>query len=99
MMFKRVMGKASFATMQDMSGRIQLYVTDSDPGKEPHEAFKHYDIGDIIGAKACCSRPRPANSRCASSRCGCSPNRCGRCRRNFTASPIRSSATANAIWT
>jgi len=46
---KRVMGKASFAQLQDMSGRIQLYLTDSFPGKEQHEAFKHWDIGDIIG--------------------------------------------------
>jgi lysyl-tRNA synthetase class 2 len=46
---KRVMGKASFATIQDMSGQIQVYLTDSYPGKEQHEAFKHYDIGDIIG--------------------------------------------------
>ena len=49
LMLKRVMGKASFATIQDMSGRIQLFVTDSYPGKEQHEAFKHYDIGDIVG--------------------------------------------------
>ena len=51
MMLKRVMGKASFATLQDMSGSIQLYVTDSYPGKEQHAAFKHYDSGDIIGAE------------------------------------------------
>jgi len=51
MMLKRVMGKASFATIQDMSGSIQLYLTDSDPGKEQHDAFKHYDSGDIIGAE------------------------------------------------
>jgi lysyl-tRNA synthetase class 2 len=50
MMLKRVMGKASFATIQDMSGSIQLYLTDSYPGKEQHEAFKHYDVGDIVGA-------------------------------------------------
>src|SRR3990172_5176248 len=50
MMLKRVMGKASFATIQDMSGSIQLYLTDSYPGKEQHAAFKHYDSGDIIGA-------------------------------------------------
>ncbi len=49
MMLKRVMGKASFATIQDMSGSIQLYVTDSYPGKEQHAEFKHYDTGDIIG--------------------------------------------------
>jgi lysyl-tRNA synthetase, class II len=50
MMLKRVMGKASFATIQDMSGGIQLYITDSYPGKEQHAEFKHYDTGDIIGA-------------------------------------------------
>jgi len=49
-MLKRVMGKASFATIQDMSGRLQLYVSDGDTGQAAHEAFKHYDIGDIIGA-------------------------------------------------
>ena len=48
-MLKRVMGKASFAEIQDMGGRIQLYLTDTHPGKEQHEAFKHYDIGDIVG--------------------------------------------------
>ena len=51
MMLKRVMGKASFATIQDMSGSIQLYLTDSYPCKEQHDAFKHYDSGDIIGAE------------------------------------------------
>jgi len=51
MMLKRLFGKASFATLQDMSGSIQLYLTDSYPGKEQHEAFKHYDAGDIIGAE------------------------------------------------
>ena len=50
-MLKRVMGKASFATIQDMSGRIQLYVSVDDVGKETLEAFKHYDIGDIVGAQ------------------------------------------------
>jgi lysyl-tRNA synthetase class 2 len=50
-MFKRVMGKASFATIQDMSGRIQVYVSDGDTGKDAHDAFKHYDVGDIIGVK------------------------------------------------
>ena len=50
-LLKRVMGKASFATIQDMSGRIQLYITDDHAGKAAHEAFKHWDLGDIIGAK------------------------------------------------
>jgi lysyl-tRNA synthetase, class II len=51
MMLKRVMGKASFATLQDMSGQIQIYVTDSHPGEAAHEAFKHYDLGDILGVE------------------------------------------------
>jgi lysyl-tRNA synthetase class 2 len=51
MMLKRVMGKASFATLQDMSGRIQLYVTRDGVGEAAYEAFKHYDLGDIVGAR------------------------------------------------
>ncbi len=51
MVLKRVMGKASFATIQDMSGRIQLYVSDDHTGAAVHAAFKHHDLGDIIGAQ------------------------------------------------
>ncbi|MBI5918642.1 MAG: lysine--tRNA ligase [Nitrosomonadales bacterium] len=50
MMLKRVMGKASFATIQDMNGRIQLFISNNDTGEAPHAAFKHYDLGDILGA-------------------------------------------------
>jgi lysyl-tRNA synthetase class 2 len=50
MMLKRVMGKASFAALQDMSGRIQLYVTADALGTEGHDAFKHWDLGDLVGA-------------------------------------------------
>ena len=50
MMLKRVMGKACFATLQDMSGRIQLYVTLDGVGEGALDAFKHWDLGDIIGA-------------------------------------------------
>jgi lysyl-tRNA synthetase, class II len=50
-MLKRVMGKASFATIQDGSGRMQLFVADDGTGPEVHEAFKHWDIGDIVGAR------------------------------------------------
>jgi len=50
MMLKRVMGKASFATVQDMSGRIQLYVTADAVGADVHDAFKHWDLGDLLGA-------------------------------------------------
>ncbi|MEO8486773.1 MAG: lysine--tRNA ligase [Betaproteobacteria bacterium] len=50
MMLKRVMGKACFATLQDMSGRIQLYVTLDGVGAERLDGFKHWDLGDIVGA-------------------------------------------------
>ncbi len=49
MVLKRVMGKASFATLQDMNGRIQIYVSNDGVGAEAHEAFKHWDLGDILG--------------------------------------------------
>jgi len=51
MMLKRVMGKASFATLQDMSGQIQIYVNNDVTGAEVHEAFKHWDLGDILGVE------------------------------------------------
>jgi len=51
MMLKRVMGKASFATLQDMSGRIQLYVARDAVGEESYESFKHFDLGDLLGAR------------------------------------------------
>jgi lysyl-tRNA synthetase class 2 len=50
MVLKRVMGKASFATLQDQSGRIQLYISNDATGTETHDAFKHWDLGDIVGA-------------------------------------------------
>jgi lysyl-tRNA synthetase, class II len=51
MMLKRVMGKASFATLQDGSGRIQIYVTSDAVGAEIYESFKHWDLGDILGVE------------------------------------------------
>ncbi len=54
MMLKRVMGKACFATLQDGSAegnpRIQLYITQDNVGPELLAAFKHWDLGDILGA-------------------------------------------------
>ena len=51
MMLKRVMGKASFATIQDRSGRIQLFISKDNLGEEVYEDFKHWDMGDILGAE------------------------------------------------
>ena len=50
-MAKRIMGKASFCTIQDSKGRIQSYVSINDLGEEAYKAFKTWDIGDIIGLK------------------------------------------------
>jgi len=58
MMLKRVMGKASFATIQDMSGRIQLYITRDEVGEAIYEQFKHWDLGDILGATGTLFRTR-----------------------------------------
>ena len=56
MMLKRVMGKASFATLQDASlgesgGRIQIYLNNDSVGEDVHGAFKHWDLGDIVAAE------------------------------------------------
>ena len=55
MMLKRVMGKASFATIQDTTGRIQLYVSrdliNNEDNPELYSSFKRWDLGDILWAK------------------------------------------------
>ncbi len=50
-MLKRVMGKASFITISDMSGRIQIYVQKNMLGDELYDSFKGWDIGDIVGVE------------------------------------------------
>ena len=51
MMFKRVMGKASFCNIQDIKGKVQVYVARDVVGEEPYAEFKKSDIGDIYGVK------------------------------------------------
>lgn len=51
LMAKRVMGKASFCNVMDISGNIQCYVARDEVGEEPYKAFKKMDIGDIVGVK------------------------------------------------
>ncbi|MBX3610806.1 MAG: lysine--tRNA ligase [Hydrogenophaga sp.] len=63
MMLKRVMGKASFATLQDASlgpsgGRIQIYINNDSVGEAQHAAFKHWDLGDIVAAEGTLFRTR-----------------------------------------
>ena len=51
LMLKRVMGKASFCTVQDGTGQIQLFVTRDALGDDAYAAFRHWDLGDIVGAE------------------------------------------------
>jgi lysyl-tRNA synthetase, class II len=51
LMLKRVMGKASFGTLQDATGRIQLFIKGEHLGEAAYEDFKHADLGDIFGAE------------------------------------------------
>ncbi|MGB5132423.1 MAG: lysine--tRNA ligase [Steroidobacteraceae bacterium] len=57
MMFKRVMGKASFAKLQDGAGQIQLYLQSGALGQS-YEAFRGWDVGDIVGAQGVLMRTR-----------------------------------------
>ena len=50
-MFKRVMGKASFCNVRDLKGDIQVYATRDNLGEEPYKDFKKYDVGDIVGVE------------------------------------------------
>ena len=50
MMTRRIMGKASFATYQDRSGKLQLFVQRDAVGEEVYKSFKTWDLGDIVWA-------------------------------------------------
>ena len=58
MMSRRVMGKASFAHIQDMSGRIQLFVRRDDLADDSYAQFKKWDIGDLVGVTGSVFRTR-----------------------------------------
>src|SRR3954452_10286231 len=51
MLFKRIMGKASFAKISDRTGQIQLFLQKEALGDSTYDAFKSWDVGDIIGAE------------------------------------------------
>ncbi len=90
MMAKRVMGKASFAKIADRSGQIQLFLQRDALG-EAYEAFKGWDIGDILGAEGALFRTQTGElSVQRRAACGCWPSRCGRCPTSGTASPTPS---------
>ncbi|MES1953502.1 lysine--tRNA ligase [Salinisphaera hydrothermalis] len=58
MLAKRVMGKLSFATLQDASGQIQLFVQRDLLGEDAYKAFKQLDLGDIIGVRGTLTRTK-----------------------------------------
>lgn len=58
MMLKRIMGKASFAHLQDSAGQIQIYVRGDEVGADAYAAFKTFDIGDIVGVSGTVFRTR-----------------------------------------
>jgi lysyl-tRNA synthetase class 2 len=61
MMSKRVMGKASFAGLQDMSGRIQVYAQRDGLPEGVYQQFKTWDVGDILGVKVFCLKQKKMN--------------------------------------
>ena len=79
MMLKRVMGKASFATRQDASGRIPAYVANDSPAKPRTMRFKNWDLGDIVGVEGTLFKTNKGELTVNPSRCGCWSRRCGRC--------------------
>ncbi|HET7773104.1 MAG TPA: amino acid--tRNA ligase-related protein, partial [Burkholderiaceae bacterium] len=58
MMLKRIMGKASFATIKDSTGTIQYFVNIAGVGEAAYEAFKHFDLGDIVAARGTLMRTK-----------------------------------------
>ena len=58
MMLKRIMGKASFATVRDFTGEMQYFVSKAEIGEDAYKAFKTFDLGDIVAAKGVLFRTR-----------------------------------------
>ena len=78
MILKRVMGKASFATIQDRTGQIQFYINDELTGADTHGAFKHWDMGDFISAEGNLFKTIRVNSRSSAVTCSISASYCTR---------------------
>ena len=84
MMLKRVMGKASFATLQDARGRIQLYLTQTRWARG-YDAFKHWDLGDIVGAEGTLFKTKTGELSVQATTLRLLTKACGRCRTSSTA--------------
>ena len=97
-MLKRVMGKASFATL-DSSGRIQIYLERGALGEDVYAAFKQWDIGDIIAIEGSVFKTNKGELSVHATTARLLSNRCVRCRTSSTAWPTRNCATASATST
>ena len=96
MMFKRVMGKASFAKIADRTGQIQLFLQAEALGQRLR-AFKGCDVGDILGAEGVLFRTKTGElSVRVDSAAPAGRSRCGRCPTSGTASPTPRRAIASA---
>jgi len=97
MLFKRVMGKASFAKIADRTGQIQLFLQQDALG-DAYEAFKGWDVGDIVGASGVLFRTKTNELSVRVTACACWSSPCGRCRTSGTAWPTPKRAIAAATW-
>jgi lysyl-tRNA synthetase class 2 len=86
MMFKRVMGKASFAKLKDRSGLIQIFLQ-QEALAQSYDEFKGWDVGDVVAAEGTLFKTKTGRTvGSAPSACACSSSPCGRCRTSGTAS-------------
>ena len=96
MMSRRVMGKASFAHIQDMSGRIQLFVRRDDLAQDSYAQFRTWDIGDLIAVTGSVFRTRTGELSIQADSIRLLAKSLRPCRRNSTACPTRKPVTASA---
>jgi len=99
MMLKRVMGKASFCTLQDSSGRIQVYVKRDDVGEDVYAAFKRWDLGDILGVEGTVFKTKTGELSIHASAIRLLTKSLRPMPDKFTAWPIKRSSTASAMST
>lgn len=85
MMFKRVMGKASFCNIQDVQGNIQAYVARDDIGEDSYKDFKKYDVGDILGIEGIVFKTKTGEISVHASEVILLSKVCRFCRKNITA--------------
>jgi lysyl-tRNA synthetase class 2 len=99
MMTRRIMGKASFVTLQDVGGRIQLYVSRDDlPEGIYNEQFKKWDLGDILGAKGKLFKTKTGELSIHCTELRLLTKACAHCRTNSTVCRIRKRAIVSVTW-